>query len=662
VSDSSPDDATPDAHARKQAVLDRASALVGSVISDRYRVEEVIAAGGMGCVYRGQHIHMRKRVAIKILLPDTEGLPDLVTRFEREAIAGAHIDHPNVAAATDFGTLPDGSYFLILQYIRGITLHDLIQQGPVPPARAVRIARQLAAALDACHQMGVIHRDLKPRNIMLEEGRNDSVKLIDFGLAKVPMDRISTIGVHESFKSTREVAGPGVVFGTIAYMAPEAEYGMGAIDERSDLYAFGVILYELLAGVHPFDTVDPAELFQMHREVMPPPIRVRAPEVVDAPARVEAVAMRLLQKDPQERYASARAVIAALDAAMPSAALDLGAPSVAPGTLPVRLAGAVPSPPPMPVPPPIELNRGSIEGGVRVSGSPSGVPSLRSGPVSGAYEPRLGRSGPVSRVGGSRTPTWAIAAALALGGFAAATTVLLLWQSRGGDLQGGGPPAKVLVAEDPLERLSEAASEATKTTEKAEEPPTAAAETEALKTRMRVVMGTKDWSRGTDALLALAELDPKAFEAPDIAASAVAITAGIEHVGDERSNKVFELLTNKLGLAGLDILFEIMSTRGGSRAAARATEILRRKDVLERASPALRIAIDLREIPCKDKLTLLARAKTEGDIRAIAFLDILRSETCNPRAGQCCYRHNTLVDEAIHLIRARLRESAPAPE
>ncbi|NUQ79539.1 MAG: serine/threonine protein kinase, partial [Polyangiaceae bacterium] len=295
-----------DTKSKKQAVLEQARKLVGTVISDRYQVEEVLAAGGMGCVYRGQHIHMRKRVAIKVLLPDTEGLPDLVQRFEREAIAGAHIDHPNVAAATDFGKLPDGSFFLVLQYVRGTTLHDLIKQGPVPPARAVRIVRQVASALDACHQMGVVHRDLKPRNIMLEEGRNDFVKLIDFGLAKVPMDRISTINANEVVKSTRQVTGFGLVFGTIAYISPEAAFGMAAVDERSDLYALGVILYEMLAGAHPFDTKDPAELFRRHRAETPPPMRVRAPGV-DVPARLEAVATRLMQKDPADRFESARA-------------------------------------------------------------------------------------------------------------------------------------------------------------------------------------------------------------------------------------------------------------------------------------------------------------------------------------------------------------------
>lgn len=131
----------------EEAAKQRAVSYLGRVISKRYRIDEVIAMGGMGAVYRGEHVHMHKRVAIKILHPDTERLPELVQRFEREAIAGAHIQHRNVATATDFGEAEDGSFFLVLEYVRGTTLHEIIRRGPMPAARAAVIARQLAAAL-----------------------------------------------------------------------------------------------------------------------------------------------------------------------------------------------------------------------------------------------------------------------------------------------------------------------------------------------------------------------------------------------------------------------------------------------------------------------------------------------------------------------------------
>ncbi len=125
-----------------------------------------------------------------MLRPETDNLPELVARFEREAIAGAHVAHPNVAAATDFGQLEDGSYFLVLEYVAGKTLRQLIRQGPIPPARSARIARQLAEGLGAVHAMGIVHRDVKPHNVMLVEDKDDYAKLIDFGLAKVPVDRM----------------------------------------------------------------------------------------------------------------------------------------------------------------------------------------------------------------------------------------------------------------------------------------------------------------------------------------------------------------------------------------------------------------------------------------------------------------------------------------
>jgi serine/threonine protein kinase len=219
------------------AARKRAASFLGRVISKRYRIDDVIAMGGMGAVYRGEHVHMRRRIAIKILHPDTERLPELVKRFEREAIAGAHIQHQNVATATDFGEMDDGSYFLVLEYVRGVTLHEIIRRGPLPVPRAVHIARQLAAALDAVHAIDIVHRDVKPRNVMVAEAQGDLVKLIDFGLAKVSMDRLSAGGIEaeraeriSSMPDSNRLTGIGVVFGTIAYLGPEAALGMDFVD------------------------------------------------------------------------------------------------------------------------------------------------------------------------------------------------------------------------------------------------------------------------------------------------------------------------------------------------------------------------------------------------------------------------------------------------
>src|SRR5258707_10891775 len=188
----SSEDAPEGGEAKSSARL-TAPSMIGEVISGRYRVTDLIATGGISSVYLGQHVHMLKRVAIKVLDPKAEQLPELVARFQREAIAGAHVQHPNIASATDFGQLKDGSYFLVLEYVPGITLNQIIARGPLSVQRAVAIARQLASGLGAAHAVGVVHRDVKPTNVILVDGSNDVVKLIDFGFAKVRLSEVPTI-------------------------------------------------------------------------------------------------------------------------------------------------------------------------------------------------------------------------------------------------------------------------------------------------------------------------------------------------------------------------------------------------------------------------------------------------------------------------------------
>ncbi len=295
----------------------RARSLVGRTVKDRYVIEELVAMGGIAAVFRARKTATGEHVAIKVLHPDAEELPELIQRFQREAVAGRHIYHPNVAAVYEADQLEDGSWYMVMEFIRGVTLRDLVDRGPVPPARAARIARQLAAALNAAHDMGIVHRDLKPLNVMILDGPDDRVQLIDFGLARVPVEELAI--ADESAR--RSLTNAGVVFGTVAYMAPEAALGMRSVDKRSDLYALGVILYEMLAGLHPFSATQPAALFAQHRNDTPPPIAERSPGVA-VPSALEAVVRRLLAKDPAERFQHARALMVALDALQPE--LDAG--------------------------------------------------------------------------------------------------------------------------------------------------------------------------------------------------------------------------------------------------------------------------------------------------------------------------------------------------
>ena len=222
---------------------------VGTVLAERYRIDSLLGEGGMGRVYAAEHVLMRKRLAVKVLHRELTTVPEVVARFEREAMAAANIDHPNVAAATDFGKLVDGAVFLVLEYVQGRNLRDEIAAGPLSLERALHIGRQIASALASAHALDIVHRDLKPENVMLVEKAADPdfVKVLDFGIAKVP------IGETQDGASGKPITKVGMVFGTPEYMAPEQALGQ-AVDGRADLYALGVILYEMLAGLRPFSS------------------------------------------------------------------------------------------------------------------------------------------------------------------------------------------------------------------------------------------------------------------------------------------------------------------------------------------------------------------------------------------------------------------------
>ena len=274
------------------------SAREGTILADRYRIEQLLGEGGMGSVYRAEHIHIRKAVAIKILHRELTYQAEAVARFEREAIAAARIDHPNVVTAKDFGQLEDGSFYLVLQYVEGMSLRKVLKGGSLEPRRAVDIARQVAAALHAAHDAGIVHRDLKPENVMLLDNVDggELVKVLDFGIAKLQGQE----------GGEPVLTRAGAVFGTPDYMSPEQSAGR-PVDERSDLYTVGILLYEMLVGQAPFTGTDMLAILTAQLTQTAPTL----PNQVDA--RIRDLVSRLLAKEPEVRPATAEHLLAELD-------------------------------------------------------------------------------------------------------------------------------------------------------------------------------------------------------------------------------------------------------------------------------------------------------------------------------------------------------------
>ena len=266
--------------------------LLGQTLAGKYRIEERLSGGGMGTVYRGTHVLMDKTVAVKVLRPSLAADEKIVARFSREARAASKISHPHALSVTDFGEAENGVVFLVMEYLNGQTLKDIIRgEGPMSLPRAVEILRQVGGALDAAHAEGVVHRDLKSDNIMLlSSSGTDYAKVLDFGIAKI----IEPEGTYDP-----GLTAPELVIGTPQYMSPEQCSQSPDIDARSDIYSLGVILYEMLVGHVPFTGASPTAI--MLKQLQEPAPSVLA-ERDDVPEAVGGVVARAMEKRPEDRY------------------------------------------------------------------------------------------------------------------------------------------------------------------------------------------------------------------------------------------------------------------------------------------------------------------------------------------------------------------------
>ena len=274
----------------------------GTVLAERYRIDDLVGRGGMGAVYRAEHLALGNTVAVKVLRASHGAHADMVRRFQREAVAASQIRHPGIVEVTDFGRTADGRFYLAMELVEGETLaRRLARLGPFPPAEAMSLVRELARALDAAHTRGIYHRDIKPENVLL--ARDGSAKLADFGIARLT----------EGPRDARETAA-GVIFGTPHYMSPEQAAGQRQ-DGRCDVYALGVLLFELLTGAPPYLGASATHVLAAHLLSPVPRLPGHGAHGPITPALADLVG-RMMAKSASERPATMAEVEAALEAVL----------------------------------------------------------------------------------------------------------------------------------------------------------------------------------------------------------------------------------------------------------------------------------------------------------------------------------------------------------
>ncbi len=596
-----------------EELLPEPDALVGTLVGERYRVTELIGRGGMGAVYRAEHVHMRKTVALKVLHREMTALDEVVARFEREAIVAGRIEHPNVVGARDFGRLEDGSFYLVLDYVEGRVLdHVLKDSGETfSVERVLNITGQIAEALQAAHAEGIVHRDLKPDNVMLIDRGNEPelVKVLDFGIAKM--------SIHEHSDTDRPITQAGTVFGTPEYMSPEQAAGQ-SVDHRGDLYSLGLLLYRMLAGRPPFTGEEVQAVLMMQITQHPPPLdRMLPPGIID-------LLEGLLEKNPDDRIQSAEEVVQRV--------LDVLDADLTPSHSKTRAKLA--------------------------SISQTDLPRITIGQRLDA-----GALGKPLAVGAHRLPLWRVVAVAAAALAAGVVGVLVVFTAP--QAEPSAEPTQRPVAEAPelaapvrepvadadpeLERLLARVFVGDK--EAVAELERRPAEQRSPREWLALGRGLAKSNRLDEALAAYQTALEKQ---PSVAEDGVLrrdIWRALSNPETELA--ALRIAADHLGSHGADVLYKVwVETKDVTPATKLARELVYREDVRAAASPALQFLLAWREaIGCDDYSRLLPDATLHADRRALTLLK--RAE----RRNECDLPEESLK-AAVSAAQERLQ---PAP-
>ena len=578
--------------------------LLGTILAGRYRIEGLVGSGGMGAVYRAEHVHMRKAVAVKVLHKQMTAFPEVVARFEREAVAGGRIEHPHVVSASDFGKLEDGSFYLVLEFVEGQSLHKLVgKSGALGALRALRIARQIVEALQAAHGAGIVHRDLKPENVMLvvKDGDPDFVKVLDFGIAKIKV---------EEAVEQQNLTQIGTVFGTPEYMSPEQARGE-LVDARADLYTVGVILYEMLSGISPFKDEDLVVVLTRHLTAEPPPLPADLdPMIVD-------LVLLLLRKNRDERVQTAAELIERIDVILGAPVPAVGFASVpSSGSARARLGTLSSSDLDAARTRDVATNEGlapTLFGQSSFDAMPAGVPreSLLNRPV---------------WLGQQRVPLWVLGAG-ALGsvfGIAALIVVASLIFGSKSEASPSKEGALAAAAKDP--ELAQLLARAETGDQTALAELTARPENARSQGEWRALghgyAKLGQFSASLSAYQSGVAATPELFKDPQLLAD-VRLAA----LDTQSSEAAMKFAASALGASGADILYDVWESSKAvpSRAALAKQARAYLDDDAERAkaSPALKVLLELGKAQkegCASVKRWLGRAAAEGDARVVPAL------------------------------------------